>query len=393
MTLQLSTAASGVARSAHYVIPTGQTVPIQTLLLEPQRTNLALRSEEANDAVWVKTDITVTPNAINAPDGTMTADLETEGTAGTSLESQSVTVTSGAIAVYSRYLKRGNTDWMLFRIAAGSSTSGNFVTAWFNLGTGAIGTSSAAGTSVLAGAGIQALSNGWYRVWVAGSTPATTTYIANMRATASDGSVTRVNNATYYVWGAQVEAATVPSSYIKTEGTTITRNADSLFFPYTASPQAMTVYVRTVDFGSAIGTTNGQHILSIGRNTAGGSPPPAGMQLLVSGAIANAAFADGIGGSRVSTQFLTGLTIGDIAEYRVTLSATGVIQCAFTRNNGTELVGAASATLALPAAWNVNRLWLTAIAATGQQPMQYTNVVVAVGQQSRDTMRQLAGVV
>ena len=47
------------------------------LLIEEQRTNLLLRSEEFDNASWAKTNATITVNATTAPDGTTTADLIT----------------------------------------------------------------------------------------------------------------------------------------------------------------------------------------------------------------------------------------------------------------------------------------------------------------------------
>lgn len=42
-------------------------------------TNMALRSQEINDASWVKSDVTITSNSVVAPDGTMTGDTLTSG--------------------------------------------------------------------------------------------------------------------------------------------------------------------------------------------------------------------------------------------------------------------------------------------------------------------------
>ena len=43
------------------------------------RVNLLTRTEQFDDGVWVKTGVTVTPNAAAAPDGTLSADLVTGG--------------------------------------------------------------------------------------------------------------------------------------------------------------------------------------------------------------------------------------------------------------------------------------------------------------------------
>ena len=45
--------------------------------------------------------------------------------------------------------------------------------------------------------------------------------------------------------------AKAPTSYIATAGTARTRTIDTLSFPYSARPQAMTMYVRFLDFMGA----------------------------------------------------------------------------------------------------------------------------------------------
>jgi hypothetical protein len=45
------------------------------LLLEPQRTNLALYSEQFDNAAWTKTDATINANAVVSPDGYQNADI------------------------------------------------------------------------------------------------------------------------------------------------------------------------------------------------------------------------------------------------------------------------------------------------------------------------------
>jgi hypothetical protein len=43
--------------------------------VEPQRTNLLLRSEEFDNASWSKSNVTITANQTNSPDGNLNADL------------------------------------------------------------------------------------------------------------------------------------------------------------------------------------------------------------------------------------------------------------------------------------------------------------------------------
>lgn len=219
--------ASGTARS--YYDPT--TLVYLGYLSEGARTNLCLQSEVFNNASWIKTDITVTANSIAAPDGNTTADLLTEGVVGTALLSQgSMTITAGATVTKTLWAKRGNNDWQLFTVGTSGASSG--FRAWFNLNTGAIGTTGVVGTGTFTSGAVKAYPNGWYRLRITGIIDATTTNAFSFFHSASaDNSGTRVNNATYYLWGAQLEQATFASSYIPTTTAAVTRNADVLTYP------------------------------------------------------------------------------------------------------------------------------------------------------------------
>lgn len=193
------------------------------LLVEGARTNALLRSQEIEAASWNKTDATITPDAAAAPDGSITADLVTEGSAGTAQLGQSVTITSGAAQVAILNLKRGNTDWVRVRLTDAGSV---VVNAWFNLATGVAGTLSTAGGATGALSGVQPLANGFYRLWVSGVLGASTSARVEVFAQAGDGSATRVNGATYYVWQGDIQAGASPSSSIVTTTAAATRAAD-----------------------------------------------------------------------------------------------------------------------------------------------------------------------
>jgi len=231
-----STYLTTTSRALQYVTGTVRIPSTTTLgyLSELAGTNLLQRSEEFDNASWLKTDTTITANNIASPDGYQTADLCTEGVAGTaSLNQGSAAYTANNPVSFSVYLKRGNTDWI--RVTqTGNATPADSVRAWFNLATGAKGTVLVAGAATQGASTIQALKGGWYRC--------TVTYLPNAAETVSqiyfmsasaDGNTTRVNNATYYVWGAQCEIGFSASSYIPTAGTTVTRNSDALLYPGT----------------------------------------------------------------------------------------------------------------------------------------------------------------
>jgi hypothetical protein len=89
------------------------------------RTNLFVRSEEFDNASWVKASASITTNTTTAPDGTITAD--TYSGTGASGVRQSVTLTSGTVYTISFYVKSaglGNNNFRL--VIDGAQSSSNF---------------------------------------------------------------------------------------------------------------------------------------------------------------------------------------------------------------------------------------------------------------------------
>lgn len=215
---------SGVARA--YYDPT--TLSYLGYLAEGARTNLCLQSESADNASWTKTDTTVTANSIVSPDGATTADLLTEGVAGTGAIAQTVTGTADVTQTESWHLKYGNTQWVFARIFNGA----NEVRGWFDLLNGAVGSVSNIGTGTGAAVTVKALPNGWYRFTLSGNVGSAATALnMQMSSASADASTTRVNNATRYQWGTQFESnASFASTYIPTTTASVTRNADVLTY-------------------------------------------------------------------------------------------------------------------------------------------------------------------
>jgi len=219
--------ASGVARS--YYDPT--TLEYRGYLAEGARTNLLLRSEEFDNASWTKTDTTITANSIVAPDGATTADLMTEGSAGTARVDQAATITANATVTVSRFIKRGDTDWVRLEVFE-TAVGGNRIDGWFNLATGSVGSATNTGTATGASVSIKAYSNGFYRCILSGAVNNGATAVTFMSASATaNASTSRVASSTRYEWGAQFEnSASFASSYIPTTTAAVTRNADALTY-------------------------------------------------------------------------------------------------------------------------------------------------------------------
>lgn len=200
-------------------------------LAEGARTNLCLQSEDASDASWTKTDTVITVNNTTAPDGNLTADLLTEGVAGTANLNQLYTGTANVAQTFSRWVKRGNHDWIRFFILE-TGVVGR-CDGWFNVNTGVVGSVTNGGPGTGAAISVKAYPNGWYRVTFSGSpNNANTGYRTGTLSALADLSLTTVNNSTRFEWGGQIENnASFASSYIPTTTVAVTRNADVLTYP------------------------------------------------------------------------------------------------------------------------------------------------------------------
>lgn len=184
------------------------------LLVEPQRTNLLLHSQDFTNAIWAKSNITVTPDATAALDGTVTAD-KVEAIASTNTTGRYISAAATATAlVYSIFVKKGNISTVNLRLR-NDTTATNFATASLNLDTGAI-----TGTGWTA----YPYANGWFRAIFTQSTGITIGDAMSVYYGATSQVLTAGDH--WYAWGAQLEAGAWASSYIPTTTATVTRSAD-----------------------------------------------------------------------------------------------------------------------------------------------------------------------
>jgi hypothetical protein len=192
------------------------TLAANGLLIEAQRTNLLLYSDQFQQATWSKVGV-VTANATTAPDGTTTAD--SAATDGSNAQvAQGVVIASGATMVGSVYLKPNGLNAVEIVLLAANNTT-PYARATFNVETGVISVAVAtANGGTNASAAIAPAGNGWYRCSVTVTYPATTSAGMRINAASATGA--------FYGWGAQLEAGAFATSYIPTVASTVTRAAD-----------------------------------------------------------------------------------------------------------------------------------------------------------------------
>jgi hypothetical protein len=189
------------------------------VLIENAATNLLTYSEQFDNAAWVKTQSSITTNTIIAPNGTLTADKLIENTTNNShiVGRYGITVPSASTVAFSVYVKAAERTEVAFILGDGT-TNPQVI---FDLFSGYIVTSDAGITSSISNAG-----NGWYRCSVGRNITGTISDVQIRTSVAGNSFYNGNGTSGIFIWGAQLEVGSTPTSYIPTVASQVTRAAD-----------------------------------------------------------------------------------------------------------------------------------------------------------------------
>ena len=224
----IETVGSNVPR-LNYPLIDGVVSGCPSLLLEPARTNLIDYSEDFSNAYWTKSGSSVIPNTVISPDGTTNAFklVEDSATSDHYIGTQAWATASlnGQDYTISCFAKRGENNFIQLLFSGATHDLSNYVN--FDLLNGVVGSSS---NGV---AKIEAMGNGWYKCSF--TSPTITAVATSQSFIWKIESATSIKSESYqgdgtsgvYIWGAQVEVGSYPTSYIPTSGSTATRSAET----------------------------------------------------------------------------------------------------------------------------------------------------------------------
>jgi len=191
-----------------------------SLLLEPQSTNLITYSEDFDNSYWTKLNSTITSNSEISPNGTQNADKLVDNTVNTAHRFISTGFSTTSVNyTASIFVKKDEIRYTYLRV---NDSSGTYISGTFDLQDGVVTQEENGDLS------IENFGNGWYRIIGTATSNANGLSYLELRTSKTPIYSNYIGNGSdgLYVWGAQAEALSYATSYIPTNGSTVTRLAD-----------------------------------------------------------------------------------------------------------------------------------------------------------------------
>ena len=191
------------------------------LLLEPQSTNLVTYSESFDNSYWTKDGASVTSGFIS-PDGTANAFKIIENSSNSVHRVGRATFSAGVNRTLSFFAKKGERNYVsLFENNVGSPTVKGVI---FDLENGTFYNNNA---SFYFNVKIENYGNGWYRCSAYFQNGGLSVPSIGVSADGLTNSYQGDGTSGIYIYGAQLEVGSYATSYIPTQGSAVTRVADT----------------------------------------------------------------------------------------------------------------------------------------------------------------------
>jgi hypothetical protein len=210
----------------------GITAGCPALLVEPLAENICLQSADFNTTWATAAGATVNTNTAISPDGTQNADTINLSTTAATRVAQNVAIANSTTYTLSCFFKNiALTAGQTFRLTYNNQVlaPNNFeMTALIDLAAGTasytVGGTAGTGFSGTATGRVENYGNGWYRISVTATTGTGAAANGQIQILQIPAGAAR----SFYAWGAQLEASSVPTSYIPTAASSVTRGAETI---------------------------------------------------------------------------------------------------------------------------------------------------------------------
>lgn len=365
--------------------------------LEASRTNELTRSEALDHGDWSKNLVTVNDDQADGPGGATSLDeIVEDGGTGAHRATQAVTgMTADTDYALSCWAIADTREWIRLGVRETADAT-NRVRAWFDLSSGATGTTDDNGTGSFRRSYIEDWTDtvsGLYRVVLVGSVGnGATSLSVDLVLARSDGEVSYTGDGSsslYAGYAGLEDDVRAASSYISTTDSTVTRNDDNFSVNFAHAPRAMTVYTKFRDLETAF-SGGGDRWWHVGGPDSGDTPRLLLVSSTVDGQIRF--FYEDSGGSVESA--LTALSFRDIVEARGVLFRDGSewkVQLHVSTNGGSETSGSqATIGTSLPSAWSAKTLTIGAAPGGSSAGVSdFISIVASPGDRTMQEMRDI----